>query len=134
MAIMSPGQMRRNDLIFHSGGIMAYLLDVWHAIHSIVTTSDIITLALMALIAAGAGFMIESFSSIVSATVVALIAFALASYLRAVIVGGQSAEQFASKDWQAFQSLHMLTLLAYALSFAAIIAVTHLARTLILRE
>jgi hypothetical protein len=113
---------------------MVFVMDIWHAIHTIVITSDILTLVLMALIAAGAGFMMHNFSSIVTATVVALVAFALAGYVRAVMIGGQNAAAFATQDWQSFQNLHMLTLLAYTLAFAGVIAVTHLARTLITRE
>lgn len=113
---------------------MLFLLDIWHAIHAILTTSDLITLALMAVIAAGAGFMMHNLTSIVTATVVALVAFALALYTRAVLLGGENATAFATKDWQAFQNLHMLTLLAYGLTFAAVILATHLLRLVAMRE
>ena len=108
-------------------------MDIWNAIHAILTTSDMINLGLMAVIALGAGLMIQSLSSLVSATVVALLAFALAGYARAVLMGGQNAASFATKDWQAFLGLHTLTLLAYALAFAVVIAVVHVARSLTMR-
>ena len=81
-----------------------------------------LNVVLMALIALGAGFMMQGFGSIVTTTVVALIAFALAGYVRAVTMGGQNASAFASKDWHNFQDLHMMTLLAYAVTFAVVIA------------
>ena len=110
---------------------MPFLMDIWNTIHGILTSSDVITLALMALIALGAGFMMQSMGSIVTTTVVALVAFALAGYVRAVTMGGQNASAFATKDWQAFQGLHMMTLLAYAIAFGVVIAVVHAARNLI---
>ena len=111
---------------------MAFLTDIWHAVNGILTTSDLITLAAMAVIALGAGFMMQNFGSIVTTTVVALIAFALVGYVRAVTLGGQNPSAFASTDWQAFQNLHMLQLLAYMLTFAVAIAIAHTARSLIL--
>ena len=112
---------------------MSFLTDIWNTIHTILTSSDLITLGLMALIALGAGFMMQSMGSIVTTTVVALVAFALASYARAVTIGGQNASAFATKDWQAFQSLHMMTLVAYAIAFAVVIAVVHAARSMLMR-
>ena len=112
---------------------MHFLMDIWNTIHAILTSSDLITLALMALIALGAGFMMQSFGSIVTTTVVALLAFALAGFVRAITMGGQNAAAFANKDWQMFQDLHMMTLLAYAVAFAVVIAVAHMARSLISR-
>ncbi|HXC56889.1 MAG TPA: hypothetical protein VNU97_16440 [Rhizomicrobium sp.] len=108
-----------------------FIMDIWHAMHAILTTSGWITLAIMAVIALGAGYMMSSFGSLVSTTVVALVAFALVSYARAITLGGQKASAYAATDWQAFQNLHMLDLLAYALLFAIVIAVAHAARSLI---
>ncbi|HTP78751.1 MAG TPA: hypothetical protein VMJ73_17450 [Rhizomicrobium sp.] len=113
---------------------MAVLMDIWHAIHAILTTSDMITLALMLVIAVGAGLIMHNLSSIVTTTVIALLAFALALYVRAVLLGGENAAAFATHDWLAFQNLHMLTLLAYGLTFAALIAASHVARVLAMRD
>ncbi|MEI9887316.1 MAG: hypothetical protein WDN08_12580 [Rhizomicrobium sp.] len=110
---------------------MSFLLDIWHAIHAILTTSDLITLGVMAVIALGAGIMMSSFGSLVNTTLVALIAFALVEYALAITVGKQNAAAYANTDWQAFQNLHMLTLLAYALIFAVVIGVAHGIRTAI---
>jgi hypothetical protein len=108
-----------------------FIMDIWHAVHAILTTSDWITLGIMAVIALGAGFMMSSFGSLASTTLVSLVAFALLGYVRAVTMGGKNASAFAATDWQAFQALHMLDLLAYALIFAVAIAVVHAARSLI---
>jgi hypothetical protein len=106
-------------------------MDIWHTAQGILTTSDVITLGIMAVVAIGAGFMMQSLGSIVTTTVVALVAFALVSYARAVTLGGQNASAYATTDWQAFQNLHMLQLLAYSVTFAVVIAVAHTARSLI---
>jgi hypothetical protein len=106
-------------------------MDIWHTAHGILTTSDLITLGIMAVVAIGAGFMMQSLGSIVTTTVVALVAFALVSYARAVTLGGQNASAYATTDWQAFQNLHMLQLLAYSVTFAVVIAIAHTARSLI---
>jgi hypothetical protein len=111
---------------------MAFLMDIWHAVNGIVTTSDLITLAIMAVIALAAGFIMQNMSSIVTTTIVALVAFALVGYVRAVTLGGKNPSAFATTDWQAFQNLHMLQLLAYLLTFAVAIAIAHTARSLIL--
>lgn len=112
---------------------MSFLMDIWHAVQGIVTTSGLMTLIVMAVIALGAGAMMQSLGSVVSTTLVALIAFALVEYVLAITLGKQNASAYATTDWQAFQALHMLTLLAYALLFGVVIAVAHAARSLISR-
>src|ERR1700743_2900748 len=111
---------------------MSFLLDIWHAVFGIVTSADWKTLAAMAVIALGAGYMMQSFGSVVTTTIVALIAFALVEYALAITIGKQNPSSYATADWQAFQNLHMLTLLAYSLIFAGGIGVAHTARSLIL--
>ncbi|HEY4942858.1 MAG TPA: hypothetical protein VII56_15625 [Rhizomicrobium sp.] len=112
---------------------MSFLMDIWHAVQGIVTTSGLMTLIVMAVIALGAGAMMQSLGSVVSTTLVALIAFALVEYVLAITLGKQNASAYATTDWQTFQALHMLTLLAYALLFGVVIAVAHAARSLISR-
>lgn len=111
---------------------MSALIDVWNTIHGIITTADMVTLAIMVVIALAAGFTMQSMSSIVTTTFVALLAFALAGYVRAVIAG-QNAAAFAQTDWHGFLSLQMLTLLAYAITFAIVIAIVHAIRSVVLR-
>ncbi len=111
---------------------MSALNDIWNSIHAIITSADVITLVIMGLIALAAGFTMQSMSSIVTTTFVALVAFALAGYVRAV-VGGQNAAAFAQTDWHGFLGLQMLTLLAYAITFAIVIAIVHAIRSVVLR-
>ena len=104
---------------------MSFLMDIWHAIQAIVMSSDWITLVIMAVIALGAGFLMQSMGSLPATPVVALIAFGLAGYVRAVTLGKQNAAAFASTDWQAFLNLQMKTLLPYLALFLVAIAVAH---------
>ena len=112
---------------------MSVLLDVWNAIHGIVTAADPITLAIAAVILIAAGYMMEGVNSLVTTTVVALVAFALLGYVRAVTLGKQPAAAYATTDWHNFATSQGLTLLAYALTFAAGILVVHLVSQLIKR-
>lgn len=111
---------------------MSVLTDLWGSVHAIITSSDAITLGIMAVIALGAGYMMQNYGSIVTTTFVALVAFALAGYVRA-IVGGQNAEAYAQTDWHNFLGLHMMTLLSYALTFAIVISLVHAVRSIVQR-
>ena len=111
---------------------MPFLMDIWHTVQTIIMSSDWKTLVAMAVIALGAGYLMQSFGSVVTTTVIALIAFALVEYALAITIGKQNPATYATTDWQAFQNLHMLTLLAYSLIFAVAISVAHTARSLIL--
>ncbi|HEY0107872.1 MAG TPA: hypothetical protein VGB91_17445 [Rhizomicrobium sp.] len=111
---------------------MPFIMDIWHAIHDIIFLADWKTLAVMAVIALAAGYTMQNLGSVVTATVIALVAFALIQYALAITVGKQNPSAFATVDWKAFQDLHMLTLLAYALIFAVVIGAAHTARSLIL--
>ncbi|HEV2651925.1 MAG TPA: hypothetical protein VGU69_11750 [Rhizomicrobium sp.] len=110
---------------------MPFFTEIWLAFHGIVASSDRVTMAIMLVIAIGAGALMRKLESIITVTFVALIAFALFSYAKGVLVGHRSATDFALMDWQAFQNLHMLTLVAYAIGFAAIILAVYLARSAI---
>jgi hypothetical protein len=111
---------------------MPFLMDIWHAILAIITTADWKTLVAMAVIALGAGYMMQSMGSVVSTTVVALLAFALIEYALAITVGKQNPAGYATTDWDAFKHLAMLTLVAYGVIFGVAIGVAHTAKTLIL--
>ena len=107
---------------------MPFLMDMWHAVQGIVMSADWITLVVMAVIALGAGFLMHSPTSLPAATIVALVAFGLAGYVRGVVLGKQNAAAFASTDWQAFLNLQMKVLLPYFLLFLVAIAVAHALR------
>jgi hypothetical protein len=98
-------------------------MDIWNTILHLVTTSDKITLLLMVVVALGAGFLMQELGSILSTTVVALIAFGLLVYLRAVALQGAKAGPLAQADWHAFLGLPMQLVLAYAIIFAVVIAI-----------
>jgi hypothetical protein len=112
---------------------MSIVWDIWNTIHGIVTSSDWITLAMAVVVLLGAGLIMQGMESLVTTTLMALLAFALLGYVRAVTVGGQKAADYATADWHNFLDLHMLTLLSYALTFAVGIAVVHAVRQLVLR-
>lgn len=111
---------------------MSILTELWTNVHGIILSGDWVTLAIMVVIALGAGFMMQNYASIITTTFVALIAFALAGYVRA-IAGGQNAEAYAQTDWHNFLGLHMLTLVSYALTFAIVISVVHAIRSIVQR-
>jgi len=111
---------------------MSILLDIWNAVHAIIASSGMVALITMAVIAVAGGFMMQSFNSIITTTVVALLAFALATYAYAVARGANAAAS-AQADWHNFLDLHMMTLLAYAITFAVAIAVVHFVRSLVIR-
>jgi hypothetical protein len=106
-------------------------MDIWHAVQAIVMSGDWKTLAIIAVIAIGAGVLMSEISSLLNATLVALIAFALVEFVLAIVVNKQPAGAAASAEWQAFVELHALTLLAYALVFAVVIGVANTAKSLI---
>lgn len=112
---------------------MSALTDIWHAMLAIVTSGDHISLAIMIVIAIAAGYLMQSFGSIVTTTFVALLAFALVGYVKAIALGGQNAEAYAQTDWHGFLGLQMMTLLAYALTFAIAISVVHAIRSAVMR-
>ena len=114
---------------------MSVVMDLWHSIVGIITTSGWITLAIMAVIAIGAAFMIEGAGSLVSATVGALIVFGLATtiYSAATAKGGANWSGMPQADWAALHSVTVPILLAYAIIFAVAIGVLNFIRSIVLR-
>lgn len=112
---------------------MSSLLDIWNTIVAIFTSTDMITLGIMAVIALAAGFVMQGLESIVTTTVVALALFGVAGYVKAVARGGENAAQLAQTQWHQFLGLPMQTVLAYAVAFAVVIGVIHVIRSLVVR-
>lgn len=114
---------------------MSVLMDLWHSIVGIVTTSGAITLVIMAVIAIGAAFMIEGAGSLVTATVGALVVFGLATsiYAAATAKGGANWSGMPQADWAALHSVTVPILLAYAILFAVVIGVLSFIRSIVLR-
>jgi len=111
---------------------MSELVNLWHSIAGIFTSSDIVTLIIIAVVCIGVGFAMQGMGSLVTATFGALILFGLATYIRAV-VGGKSAMSLAQSDWHGLLALQVQVLLSYAIAFAVIIAVVHYVRSLVMR-
>ena len=64
---------------------MSALTDIWNTIHGIITSADVITLVIMAVIAIALAFFSEGLGSLVSVTLGALVVFALATFARAAM-------------------------------------------------
>lgn len=111
---------------------MSALLDLWHSVVGIVTAGDWITLAIMAVVALATGFMMQNLGSIVSATVGAMVVFAIAIFIRAAI-SAKDAIALAQTDWHNLQAVTVHSLLAYAIAFAIVIGVVHFVRSLVMR-
>jgi len=112
---------------------MSELLNLWHSIVGIVASSDAVTLIIMAIVALGAGFAMQSMASLVTATFSALVLFGVANFVRGAIAG-KSAAALAQSDWHNLLALQVQVLLAYAIAFAVVIAIVHAVRSLVMRE
>jgi ABC-type transport system involved in cytochrome bd biosynthesis fused ATPase/permease subunit len=114
---------------------MSIIMDLWHAIIGIVTTSGAVPLVIILVIAVAAAFMIEGLGSLVSATVGALIVFGLATtiYAAATAKGGANWSGMPQADWAALHQLTVASLLAYAILFAIAIGVINFVKTLVVR-
>lgn len=108
---------------------MSALTDIWHAIQHLVTSADNITLVIAVVLILAAGLVVERLGGILNATLLSLIALALAGFIRAVTVNGKDFDAFATADWHSFLGLQAITILAYVIVFAVLIAVVHFIRT-----
>lgn len=116
---------------------MSAVMDLLNSVLAIVTTawgaSDFITLALIAVIAIAAGFMMQGMGSLINTTIVALVVFGLALFVRGITMGGQNAAALAESDWHALLGWNVAGLLAYAILFAVVIAVVQVIRSVVMR-
>ncbi|HEY5347223.1 MAG TPA: hypothetical protein VIJ72_03450 [Rhizomicrobium sp.] len=111
---------------------MSLFWDLWHQIHAIVASWDIITMVIALVIIVAAGFAIQSFVALINATLLALVAFGAAGFVRTLLAGGkESASALITDTWHHFLALSMLTALAYAIGFALLIAIVHAVRKLV---
>jgi hypothetical protein len=111
---------------------MSEVMNLWHSITAIITSSDIVTLIIMAVVAIGAGFAMSGMGSLVTATFGALVLFGVATFVRAAIAG-KSAATLAQTDWHNLLAMQVQTLLAYAIAFAVVIAIVHTIRSIVMR-
>lgn len=117
---------------------MSVITDLWHSIVGIVTSAGgahhVITLVIILVIAAGAAFMIEGAGSLVSATVVALVVFGLAtSVYEAATAKAANWSGMPQADWAALQQFSVASLIAYAIVFAVAIFVLNFVKSLVFR-
>ena len=107
------------------GGIMSALTDIWNTIHGILTTSDIITLVIILVVAIAIAWFTEGLGSLISATFMALVVLGVAVFARGAITGGSKTDvgTLLSTDWHNVMMMPTQTLLAYAIIFAVVIAI-----------
>jgi hypothetical protein len=100
----------------------------------IVTSADIITLVIMAVIAIGAGFAMQGMGSLVTATFGALVVFAVALFVKTIATtSGSDPAALATKDWHDFMTWPVQGLIAYAILFAVAIGIVGLVRSVVMR-
>jgi hypothetical protein len=112
---------------------MEFVNSLWAAIQAIFAHPDWITYVIIAVIALAAGFMMDGIGSLISVTVIALAVFGIAGYVRGVAMGGQNASAYATQTLHNFEVAQMLTILAYGIVFAIVIAAVNVVRQLVLR-
>lgn len=98
------------------------------------STGDMIQLGIMLVVMVLAGLTMPNFGSIITTTVLALVLFAVAVYVRAVAMEGADAAQLAETTWNSFLALSVETLFTYAVAFAAVITVIFVLRSVVSRE
>ncbi|HEX7725169.1 MAG TPA: hypothetical protein VF410_01325 [Rhizomicrobium sp.] len=111
---------------------MFALMDIWHTILNIVHSADTIQLVMMAVVALGAGFMMMELGAVVTTTLVALIAYAVLTFIRAIVLQHADVGALLIADWKAFEAMTGLVLLSYAILFGVVIAAVSTVRGLVL--
>lgn len=111
---------------------MFALMDIWHSIQGIVHSADTIQLVLMAVIAIIAGFMMMELSSLISVTIIALIAYAIANFIYAIVQQHADVTGLLTADWKVFEAMTALLVLSYAIMFGVVIAAVSTVRGLVL--
>ncbi len=118
---------------------MAWLTDLWNQITQIFTSADMITLAIIAIVVIGVGWMTESLASIVTMTFLGLVAFGILEYVRALTGVGMPAGNhpdamtLAQTDWHNLLAMQVQVLVAYAIAFAVLIGIVSTIKSLVFR-
>ncbi len=112
---------------------MGFINDILHAVQTLVGSFDMITIGIAVVAALASGFAMNSLGQIVTHVFFALIAFAVLSFGRAVLIDGQNASAHFDTSWHQFQALPMLTLLAYAIVLGIAVAIVGTVRSVVLR-
>jgi len=107
--------------------------DILNVVIGVFSTEDMIQLGVLLAVMLLAGLFMPNIGSIVTTTFVALVLFALAMFVRGVVLDGQDAATLAEMDWQNFLALEVKVLFAYAVAFAVVISVVFFVRSLVSR-
>ncbi|HWA30106.1 MAG TPA: hypothetical protein VG867_03360 [Rhizomicrobium sp.] len=110
---------------------MFAITDIWTTIQSIVHSADVVTLIMMAVVAIGAGFLMQEMGSIISTTVLALIVFAIVKFIYAIALQHADASALMTADLKAFETMQMLLVVSYAIIFGVVIAIVSTVRNLV---
>lgn len=111
---------------------MGYVMDFWHAIVTAITSLDAISLGIMAVVVIAAGLIMEDFAALITTTIVALVLFGVAGYVRTIAMGhGASAGTVAADHWHQFLATPMQTMLVYAVIFAVGISIVSVIKQIV---
>jgi hypothetical protein len=110
---------------------MSALTDIWNTIHGILTTSDVIMLVIMAVIAIAVAWFSEGLGSLATAVLGALAVLGLAVFARGAIQNGKDIGGLAQTDWHNLMIMPTQTLLSYAIIFAVVILIVGIVRSVI---
>jgi hypothetical protein len=112
---------------------MSALHQIWFAIKGLIVSADPITIGIALVVILIAGLVLGRFGNLLNGTALALIGFAFVKYIVTVFRGGVDAVDTARADWNAFVHFSVLTLLAYVVVFAVLIAIVHFIRSAVNR-
>ena len=93
--------------------------------------SDIVRLAILMVVVASAGWMMRDFRAIVTATVLSMLVFAVASYAAGVATAGNNAGTYAVGGVNRLLAMNTVSLAAYAACFAVLIVGFHSLRAVL---
>jgi len=110
---------------------MSALMDIWHSTLGLFTSGDMISIAIIVVIALAAGFFMESVGSLVTTTFLALVVFGIATYVRAMVMNKGDAGALAQTDWSHLLKLTVHDVLPYVIVFAVLITLVNVARSAI---
>jgi hypothetical protein len=116
------------------GEVVVHFEELWNIAVQIFSTDDWVRLAIIAVVIIAGGFFMSSFGQLLNTTALALLVVAAALFARTMMAAGAGDVQTElQKVWDAFLAMDMKTLLAWVLSFAVLIGIVHLVRSLVMR-
>ncbi len=109
---------------------MSAITGMWNEILGLVTTTDIAMLIVAGLIIVGTGLLMQSGAALGTATLAALVIFALANYAQGVVMGA-NASAAAEIGWQKLLDMQAGMLIAYFILFGVLISIAFAVRSVI---